>query len=71
MNTKGSPMNKKTTAVSPEPKAQTQPTPVPTPTKVQIHAGNIGVLTVQLLGEINAKLDKVIEKLSTKDLLNG
>lgn len=36
----------------------------PKPQQVQIHAGNIGVLTVQLLGEINTKLTKILEKLN-------
>ena len=40
----------------------TEKSPAPK-NQIQIHAGNISVLTVQLLGEINTKLGRIADAL--------
>jgi hypothetical protein len=52
-------MTKKTGKAVRDVKGTTDEAPVPSGT--QVHAGNIGVLTVKLLNDINVKLGKLLE----------
>jgi len=53
-------MTKKTGKAVRDVQGPTEETPVPS-NGVQVHAGNIGVLTVKLLNDINTKLGKLLE----------
>ena len=46
----------------------TEKQPAPAENKIAIHAGNISVLTVQLLGDINNKLGRIATAL---EKING
>jgi len=46
----------------------TEKKPAPADNKIAIHAGNIGVLTVQLLGEINKKLGILVAALEKENV---